>query len=127
VVNLWHDEVGGGVPLATGGSARSSARAATQRDVGSSTRAGDGLALLWVSSPARCVHDRWPFAPFSRRFPENRMSLEDLPAHEFQSPRLSSLVARSHRHYKLADTNTQLFRESLPATPQRVVIWNGWR
>jgi hypothetical protein len=31
--------------------------------------------------------------------------------------RLSPLVARSHRRYKLADTNTQKFCESLPATP----------
>jgi hypothetical protein len=74
VVNLWRDGVGVGVPLATGGPFECGQQRSTLLVA---LRAGDGLALLpWVSSPARSVHDRWPFAPFSRRFPENRMLLK---------------------------------------------------
>jgi hypothetical protein len=73
VVNLWRDGVGGGVPPIGGQFECRQQRSAMLVAL----RAGDGLALLpWVSSPARSVHDRWPFAPFSRRFPENRMLLQ---------------------------------------------------
>jgi hypothetical protein len=55
---------------------------------------------------ARSVHDRWPWRTIFTSVSGEPDSPEDLPAHEFQSPQLSPLVARSHRHYKLADTNT---------------------
>jgi hypothetical protein len=71
---------------------------------------GTAGQFLLLTGRASCIYMyRWPFAPFSRRFPEPNAP-EDLPAREFQSTQLlSPLVARSHRHYKLADTNTHFF------------------
>ena len=85
-------------------------QAATQCDVGSSTCLRWICAPLQVSSPARSVHDRWPF---DHQFHDvgflRTCDPEDLPAHEFQHPPMSPLVARSHRHYKLANlTNIDL-------------------
>jgi hypothetical protein len=74
VVNLWRDGVGGGVPFATGGSFECRQQRSA---LVVALRAGDGPALLpWVSSPARSVHDRWPFAPSvpRSRFSENLRS-----------------------------------------------------